>query len=248
MLKAVVEFFWPQNKQEIDLSLDKAYSLLNQDENEISSNKGKFPLDDYMCSYKTGIITQVTDKEFTIDNEYVVNSDIKNLKLGTKVSFILFAEKDKISVTNVSVVDDDWESQDCTAKETGWCQRVVIAKVVGRNERKFSTNVDGIDFDLNEVRSHFIPTLGDWIEIDAKCAIDECVSNLQGKLLEINYIRPLRPRIVEGKISFLSKTDGSGAINNSIFFFKEALLPFYIPIKGNFELAIFFRVKFSIDI
>lgn len=233
MLKAIWSFF--SSDGGTDLSLDEAYKILENTENEVEDQVPAPEVEknekEFSCFHKSGTITSIKDKICTIDELYEFRSNIKNLEVGSKVSFILYTNKGKINVSNVTIVDD-WYCKPINEKCT-WCTRRLICKTVEREARSIVVHPGNVKVDLNTIASEFIPIVGDWIELEAKVELDETVSDLFGKVLEIEKLRPLRPRIVMGYIREWSIETLTGAIDQTVFFNEDALASGYLPIIGD---------------
>lgn len=235
-LKNAISSFWSQN--DTDLSLDEAYNVLNgaEDENEEVelSNEISQPdniEDDYACYHKTGTITAAKDCTYTIDDVYEFKSNLENLGVGMQVSFTVFTTNGEVKVSDVAI-KDDWN---CSMYDTksSWTSRTLICKVSTREGRQLIATPGDINIDLNNITSEFIPIVGDWIELQAKVELDQNITDLFGKVLEIERICPLRPRVLEGCIKEWCNEKKIGVIDRVVYFNSDALATGYVPMVGD---------------
>jgi RNA helicase armi len=124
--------------------------------------------------------------------------------------------------------------------ETGkrsWHERTLVCSVESREGRILSLSPGNLTVNLDDVCSAFIPIVGDWVELDVKCEVDENVVDLTGKVLEINRLQPLRPQVKLGQVSLWNPNDESGLMDKNIFFNKDSLYCGYIPVRGDKVVA-----------
>ncbi|KRT81245.1 hypothetical protein AMK59_4958, partial [Oryctes borbonicus] len=212
-----------------DISLEDAYGTLNIVD---STDNQKDALEDveldYVCYHRTGIITSICDDGITIDNIYSYKEKHVNLAVGTKVSYICYTKGRDIKITNVSIVDNEWNCED-SDKKFNWCYRTIVGKVIKRERRNIFIDPGDIIVNLNEVNSEFVPIVGDWLELDVISEIDENVTDLAGNILQIHKINPLRHKVIEGVVRTWDLSIQNGTINFNIFFDRESLCAGYIP-------------------
>lgn len=237
MLKAIVSYFF--GEKDTHLSLDEAYTVLNNhiisedDENkEKIKDTFKEVEHDFSTYHKTGYITSVEGNKLVIDNVHDFVSDNLNVSIGTRISYIAYINEGKFKISNVEVLDNDW---DCSVEGIShkWCTRILACQVVHRNIREITVDPGSIKINLNEVASEFVPIVGDWLEVDAKCEIDENVADLNGNIVEINKLSPLRIKQVTGTIRRWDLITQMGVIDKIISFSKESLSEGYIPVVGD---------------
>ncbi|KAB0796152.1 hypothetical protein PPYR_10213 [Photinus pyralis] len=185
----------------------------------------------YSCFEKTGKITSADGNSYTVDETYHFTSDSQTFKIGATVFFTCYKSESGLRVCDVAL-HDEWSGEAITG-ERSWCRRTLPRKVSKREGRQIFLVPDNINFDLNEVCIEFVPMAGDWVELHVKVEIDETVSNLCGKILEIEQVRPLGSYLSEGQIKRWNSERQEGVINKTIFFNSEALMCGYVPFVGD---------------
>lgn len=237
MFRAIVSYFFGHSDTEF--TPDDAYAVLNESSlNAADETKYKLSEDeeediDFSTYNKTGIITSATDGEFAIDGTYKFKSSDTNIVVGSKVSFTSYIDEDKkINVSNVEVLENDW---DCISRNVNskWCTRSITCKVIQRNKREIVVDPGNLQINLNNVSSNFIPLVGDWLQVDVKCEIDENVADLSGKILDINEIAPLRCKQIQGIVKSFDERLQNGVIDRNIFFDSDSLCAGYVPRIGD---------------
>lgn len=153
-------------------------------------------------SYKTGKITFMATDYVLVDNFYVcdiVNVSVNNLKIGDNVYYTTFQQRHnnehKIRKI-ISVINESWddvvpESQASLVKPQVFA-KCIIGKVTERKNRLLIVEPNNISVDLNKVQSEFVPVIGDWLKLESKVEINEDSCNLNGEIVEIKRIQPLR--------------------------------------------------------
>lgn len=237
MFRAIVSYFFGAGGTE--LSPDDAYAVLNasssnaEDKTTYKLTEDEEEYIEFSTYHKTGVITSVADGQFVIDGAYKFKSSDINILVGSKVSFTSYIDENKkINVSNVEVLENDW---DCISRNSNskWCTRSVTCKVIQRNKREIVVDPGNLKIDLNNVSSNFIPLVGDWLQVDVKCEIDENVADLSGKILEINEIAPLRCKQVQGVVKSFDERLQNGVIDRNIFFDSDSLCAGYMPRIGD---------------
>ncbi|KAK9872976.1 hypothetical protein WA026_020324 [Henosepilachna vigintioctopunctata] len=240
MLKFLESLIWGKPP----LSLDEAYTILEESRQD-KCNEDQLNLDcdniqfdgDYSITGKKGYITSIENGVFIIDREFkfTVPSDFSYFHVGSKVMFDIVLSKNTQKVLNVTLIENDWDVE--TEKKLTWCLRTVICKVIDRLGRQLVIEPGDIGINLDEVASDFVPIVGDWIQLEAKCELDENVVDLCGKILEIHKIAPLRPVMKLCSVSSWDPSIDEGILDNSIYFTKDCLLGCYIPLRGDKVVA-----------
>lgn len=229
--------FFGNNHSSDDLTLENACSLL---ETSVLSPAPILSEDthrtvvvtDNAFVSKTGEITEILNNTFVIDNSNICDKTLlSNLEVGAKVSYHTLISNGQERILKVSLIDNEWDI--CENKNELWNNRVVVCKVERREGRKLYLSPGDIEVDLNSISVEFLPVIGDWLELDAKCTINENSVNLLGDLIEINKISPVRPHVIYGTINKWNSDEGSGIINNNVFFFKSSLNNGYNPFVGD---------------
>lgn len=228
-------WLWPP-KEEI-LSVSDAYNILDQDD-EVTEivqpeTATEEPIERYTCCLKTGKITKADETCFEIDNHYTFQSEL-DLKEGSNVSFIVRKENNEIKVSNIYLIDNEWELGNIVDTENKWCYRTLVTKVVERSERNVICDPGNCTVDLNKVASEFVPIVGDWLQLDVKCVLNQEVSDLFGSIIEISKIHPLRSSAIMGKITQFYTDTQTGVVNKNIFFSTDILPLGYFPSLGKF--------------
>ncbi|XP_033194501.1 putative RNA helicase armitage [Bombus vancouverensis nearcticus] len=194
--------------------------------------------------YKTGSISFIATDYIVVDDFYVYdikNTSISNLKVGDKVSYLLSPKQDNLEkqhkIKKIFVLNESWDNEvehseiDSTKPET--LTRCVIGKVIERKNRLLVVEPDNITVDLNKVQSDFIPVIGDWLQLESEVEIDEISYNLNGEILEIKRIQPLRSKLNIGTVTSFDPTKGVGVIEKDIVFNKNICDSGYIPCVGD---------------
>jgi len=201
---------------------------------ETSNEKG--------CYYKTGIITHVTAESILIDDDYAYEKDNHldmNVKVGDKVYYLAYLRNSSAEPKVrkiISVLDD--ESCDDTHVESKkivhhqpLISRSIIAKVTKRKGHIAVLEPNNIRIDLSKVRSNFVPLIGDWLILESSVELNNSFTDLNGEILEVDRIKPLRSKL---DIGVISKYDADvGVIDRQVIFHKYACEPGYIPCVGD---------------
>lgn len=224
------------NKNEQELSLENACQILHHEEEEAKEAEKEpclnFPKN--FVSSKTGTITEIYNDQYIIDDSYTFTKTKTNFYIGTKVKFNLFSSNNVFQVTNVEAIDE-WDSLE-TQSDSVWSNRIMVCQVLAREGRRLHLTKD-ITLNLDSIPLEFSPIPGDWLELDAKCIINENVLDLAGNVIEINKVSPLRLLIETGKITCWRGSQGTGTLNNRIFFDKSSLCSGYEPVVGDKVVA-----------
>ncbi|EFA01219.2 RNA helicase Mov10l1 [Tribolium castaneum] len=239
LLKYVLSFFWKTSAPtEAPLPLDEAYNVIAECEEKLpnqtpqNEKEKEEEIGSYEVFRKVGKITQIIDDAFRIDDLYDFKSDIDGLLVGSKISYQLIKSAEgEIKIVDVHVLENDWNVVD-TGKKS-WHERILICKVVKRDSRVLTLSPGDIIVNLNSICTEFIPIEGDWVELDVKCEIDENVIDLNGKIIEINKLLPLRPQVKLGHVTQWDSKNRSGVVDKNIFFDKDSLYCGYIPVRGD---------------
>ncbi|KAL3270885.1 hypothetical protein HHI36_021400 [Cryptolaemus montrouzieri] len=231
MFKYLASFFWGSDDT---LTLDEAFKILENETEVHKQNEAPLQLESYFDNEysavgKVGFITGIEDGTLIIDKVYKFKSDSPYFNKGSKVSYdIVLSNKDQ-NVSNVTIIENDWDVVE--ERISTWCLRTIVCKVDERKGRKLLLNPGEIRVDLDEVASEFVPIIGDWIQLDAKCELDEEIVDLNGKILEILKLSPLRPQIKLCTVSIWDLENNEGILDNAIYFNKESLSGGYAPLK-----------------
>lgn len=231
MLKSIISYFFG-GYEETELSLDEAYNILNscaENTTDTTTVKHAEPEDtSFSTRHLTGFITSVKRTKYMIDGLYEFESTDLAIPVGSKVSYIAYVDKGKVQITNVVMITSDWDSiQESEGRK--WCIRSVACKVVKRKERQVIVHPGDFSLDLNSVKSDFVPIVGDWLLVDVKSEIDEDVVDLGGKILNVEGIRPLRFKTLQGIVRDWDSIKGCGTIDRNVYFNTESLISGYVP-------------------
>lgn len=229
-----IKSFFSNEPESEDLTLENACSLLSSSSikpKEVLSEDIIETVGDNAFLSKTGKITDVLDKHFIIDNTFITDKSLVSFRIekDLKVSFDVLISEGREKVTKVSLVDNEWDIAEDENKL--WSSRIFICKVEERTGRKLLLSPGEIEIDLNNVSIEFLPIIGDWLELDVKCSVNENSVNLLGKIIEINKISPVRPHVTSGVISNWNNV--SGLINKNIFYNQASLSSGYKPVVGD---------------
>lgn len=218
-----------------------------------SHQNDDFPKDDYNFTTRKGTITEKNKNTYIIDGLYTYISESEEFTVGMTVSYQKLVEDgkyktiicevkmltimflDKIVIYNVNEVDNDWEIH--IDKDFLVTNRIMISKVEQRNGRNIFLNKDNLKFNLDNVSSEFVPIVGDWIEMEVKCEVDENTVDLSGKVIDIIKICPLKPHVINGQITYWDPDEKAGHINRIIFFNQDSLNCGYIPVLQDRVIA-----------
>lgn len=211
------------------VSLDEAYDILNEETPENNIQNESVPQENLLNTvyFKSGTITAYNANEnlYTIDNKYTVELFDDSLQVGCKVTYDLLQYND--TITNVKFLDETWDESDI--KQSIWSYRTIITKVESKTGKIITVDYEKMELNLDKIVIEFQPVVGDWVELDVKCEMDENVVNLCGRIIECTRIYPVRMHMVKGTITQWNDSDFSGIINKSIFFNGNALSNAYIP-------------------
>lgn len=114
----------------------------------------------------------------------------------------------------------------------GMNKRTVVGKVEMRKGREIYLE-DNTCVNLDNVSAEFVPVIGDWVKLECLVEVDEDVANLQGEILEIEEMKPLRSLQKLGKVTEYDEESESGLIEGTIVFVKTVCLAGYIPCVGD---------------
>ncbi|CAH1169778.1 unnamed protein product [Phaedon cochleariae] len=223
-----------------DLSLENACSVLeNIHMEDEAQNCTQIPTitnsSKNMVSSKTGVITKADGNDYIIDNLYTFLDVQKAYIVNTKVTYNLVQNEGITRILNVEPIDNEWDIEQ--NEDLLWNNRILVCKVEKRVDRKLHLSPWDIIIDLNNISIEFLPILGDWLELDVKCTVNENSLDLSGKVIEVNRASPVRAHIESGKISSWNDTNWTGIIDRNIFFNKQALSLGYIPALGDKVVA-----------
>lgn len=235
MFRGLYSYFFGET--ETDLSLEEARIILNaacttNDKQETANAAEADAVVENTTFHKVGVITARNDNKYTIDNLYSYECGELNGNVGDRVSYISYVSERKLFVTNVSVIANDWDTTPANV-QSSWCNRTLTVKVVERNLREIVVHPGTIKIDLNKVHSEFIPLVGDWLQVEAKCDLDENVSDLAGQILQVTRIKPLRLKRTVGIVKRWDANSETGLIDRDIFFNFDALSCGYSPCVGD---------------
>ncbi|KAJ3663775.1 hypothetical protein Zmor_008002 [Zophobas morio] len=242
MWRSFFSLFWRHTGVPIQpLSLDEAYNVIRECKQEVPNGHKKEEhrevedIGQYEVLSKIGRVTHADGNTFRVDDLYDFQTDISDLIVGSKISYQLIRSEGGVKVCDVRLIENDWNVVDTGKKK--WHERTLICSVVQREGRIISLSPGNITINLNSVCSEFIPIAGDWVELDVKCEIDENVVDLNGKIIEINKVQPLRPQVKLGQVSQWNSQESTGVVNKNIFFDKDALYCGYQPVRGDKVVA-----------
>lgn len=235
MFRAVYSYFFGETVT--CLSREEARAILNSaktgDIEEKQESLSQDVEEEYTTLHRNGVITAKNSSEmYIIDYLYSYESSELNGKVGDKVSYICYVSDRKLHVTDVSIIDSEWDTVPNNVRST-WCTRTLTVKVTQRNLREVVAEPGELKINLNNVQSEFIPVVGDWIQVEAKCEIDENVSDLTGKVLEIIKVKPLRLKQTVGLVKRWDANSETGLVDRDIFFSVDALSCGYMPYVGD---------------
>nr|CAH7724744.1 unnamed protein product [Callosobruchus chinensis] len=233
MWSYITSFFWPS--QDDNLSLDEACSILektfeNPPEVQNVTETGEHVPKNAFCR-QTGTISQEAESKYIIDDKFSFDKGGTAFSVGTKVTYSYYMHEGKPRVVDVDTVNGEWDEP--TAQNGLWTTRILVCKVQQRQHRKLLLDPGPIEVDLDNVCIEFIPVVGDWLELEVKCTVDEQEIDLLGKILEINKIIPLRSHMVIGKITSWNADQACGTIDRNIYFDKNVLVNGYVPVAGD---------------
>lgn len=196
-----ISSYLSKSEVEEELSLEKACKLLEAVDNEDKTEKQtKNDIPDNLVSTKVGKITDIINDSYIIDGTYVFSrNSILDLTIGSTVSYNLFNSDNTFKVVNLSPINNEWDSIENS--DSIWNGRMIICQVEKRVERKLFLSETDIAINLDDVPLEFLPMVGDWLELDVKCMVNENNLDLSGKIIEINRVSPVRLHIETGKIT-----------------------------------------------
>ncbi|VEN36259.1 unnamed protein product [Callosobruchus maculatus] len=235
MWSYITSFFWPSQDDD-NLSLNEACAILettleNRPEvQNVNTETAEHAPKNAFCR-QTGTISQETESKYIIDDKFPFEKGSISFPVGTKVSYSYFINEGKPTVIDVDFVNAEWDEP--TPQNGLWTTRILVCKVQQRQHRKLLLDPDTVEVDLDNVCIEFVPVVGDWLQLEVKCTVDEQAIDLQGKILEINKIIPLRSHMVVGKITSWNTDQACGTIDRNIYFDKNVLVNGYVPVVGD---------------
>ncbi|XP_046435519.1 probable RNA helicase armi [Neodiprion fabricii] len=199
------------------------------------------------CFHKTGIVTEIRSEYFIIDGKFEcqnVNASIGEIRVGAKVYYLAFqrTKDEELKIKKIlSIIDDEWENEVATCTEDAvksqMLNRVIVGKVMRREQRMVFIEPGQISFSLDEITSEFLPIVGDWVKLQTIVAVDDNVVDFSGEVLQVDKIFPLRSKLATGVVSAYDVKSGSGTIQHNIVFNKANCEPGYIPCVGDKVVA-----------
>ena len=134
-------------------------------------------------------------------------------------------------------LNSDWNetsnnSTDKIIQKAQIFERNMVGKVNERNGRIIKVKPD-ITFNLNDVKSEFIPIVGDWLKLKCLVECDMSQPEFAGEVLEVKEIQPLRSKIGEGKVTMYNEEKSYGVIDKEAIFSKDVCGSGYIPCVGD---------------
>ncbi|XP_011862621.1 PREDICTED: probable RNA helicase armi [Vollenhovia emeryi] len=197
-------------------------------------------LDKQGCYYRTGIVTRVSVDHILIDDCYMyekIDGSTNKVELGDKVYYLLYLRDEKAQPKVgkiINVIDDSWDDSNVsTHNNTQLMQKSIVAKVIKREGRVVIVEPNNIRVDLHKVRSDFIPIIGDWVTLESLVELKDSSLDLNGEVLEVDRIKPLRSKLDVGVISEYKPGEGVGIINKQVIFHKPVCDAGYIPCIGD---------------
>lgn len=237
MWKYLSSWIWDSEPAEL-LSVDEAYNILEEAKSEeVQEDNSDAEQDesDYLLCQKTGVITEISGTTLKIDDIYSYTCEDESFRVGSKISYKVYKTGHKFKVTEVNRIESDWDLIE--TKKSTWCERVMVCQVEKRDGRNIILKENQLTVDLNDVTTEFIPIVGDWLQLEVKCEIDESVSDLCGKVLEVTKISPVRPHVKQCKITNYDVDLNAGTIDTFIYFNGDSLPFGFVPVKGDSVVA-----------
>lgn len=227
-----ISYLWKFNRltEDNDLSLEDASNILEENIESLNESTKENSNSLNYCS-RTGLITKCEENKYYIDDLHTFCSENINICIGSKVSYDILISSGSKDITNINVIDNDWNVVETS--NNLWNTRVIICKVEKQINRTLIVSPGDIVINLNDTSMDFLPVVGDWIELDVKCAINEKVIDLSGQIIEINKVSPVRAHIVADIITTWDVVRQVGTLNRNIFFNKWSLSFGYVPMVGD---------------
>nr|XP_012147148.1 PREDICTED: probable RNA helicase armi isoform X1 [Megachile rotundata] len=195
------------------------------------------------CYYKTGNITFVSTDYVVVDHSYtcdIINVSVNNLKVGDTVDYLASENNNENGYKIkriISVTDNSWDKvvtdSQANVIEPEALIKCIVGKVIERKNRLVIVEPNNISVDLNEVKSEFIPVIGDWLKLESEVKFDENSYDLNGTILKVQKIQPLRSKLDVGTVSTYDPVKGIGTIGKDIVFNKRICGSGYIPCVGD---------------
>jgi len=189
-----------------------------------------------------GIVTRVATDYVLIDDDHVYERDDDpdtNLKVGDKIYYSTYLRNSnagpKIRKIISALDDEAWDNACVESNEVvrdrPLTSKSVIAKVTKRKGRIAVVEPNNRRIDLSKIRSDFVPLIGDWLILESLVEFNDSFTDLNGEILEVDRIKPLRSKLDVGAIS---KYDADvGVIDRRVVFHKHACQPGYVPRVGD---------------
>lgn len=223
--------------QLIQLEIEKS----TLDEEEIAESE-KFQ----RCSEKSGIVTLLEENYGLIDGHIYFDRSLYpyTLKRNDRLQFLTYRPTDAAPLKVVKIIncsDASWED-DIQLEDTfnhnhdkhyDVIDKVIVGQVTNRRGRTVILKENDLSFNLDDVDINFIPIDGDWLQLTCKVQWNSDVqdtTDINGEVLEVISIEPLRTKIIEGKIT--QWLGDCGICNNDIYVSKHALELGCEPARG----------------
>ncbi|XP_047346297.1 probable RNA helicase armi isoform X2 [Vespa velutina] len=193
--------------------------------------------------YKTGNVTFVNDEYVLIDNCYMcetTNVLTSKPKVGDMVYYFAYKkneDNDQKIYKIISIIEESWDDTVIVPQtnivKVDILTKTIIGKVISRKGRKVFIDPNDICIDLDKINSEFIPIVGDWLQLECLVEFDEKKTDLTGKIIEINRIRPLRSKLDINVITVYDPIKEYGTIGKTTVFNKAVCESGYIPYVGD---------------
>lgn len=199
------------------------------------------------CFYSTGIVSALREEYVLIDNKYLcdINRVSINVKVGDKVRYFAYQLDRNKEMKIHKIVDhcdslwDDDNEENKIVKESEpivkkqMMSRTLVGKVMKREGRSVFIEPHNINFNLDNVRSEFIPLAGDWVTVSSLVEVEANAADLNGEVLEIDSIAPLRSKLHTGLVTTYNVGTGVGVVDRTTIFTKGVCEAGYIPCVGD---------------
>ena len=248
MISAIASFlnnFVSKNDPPMDMKdVDNLIANVRQENSVVLTKEDNYKNDEG-CFYKSGIVTAMRDDFVLLDDKFVCDMEkvAIQIKVGDKVKYMAYqldGNKEQKIHRILSVCDTSWdeEYQEFLPKSDEpikgqMISRKIVGKVMKREGRSVHVEPHDIVFSLDNVRSEFIPLVGDWLSIDSLVEVREEAADLNGEVLEVERIRPLRSKLHIGSVTYYNLCKGVGNIDRNTIFTKTVCEPGYIPCVGD---------------
>lgn len=200
--------------------------------------KDKIVPNNNVCFERSGIVKFVTETYGLTDKDVYFEYPLMNqVKVGMIINYLAVLKDGVQKIVRVLSfeVEGEW-NEEASQEYHAISIRSFPGQVKERRGRivVVSLETEDQECNLDKIHTEFVPVVGDWVQLDANVEVDEKVSNLAGRILEIFKISPIRVKHgCKGLVRRYDKNTGIGIINQDIRFSKDTCMAGYSPMVND---------------